>query len=300
MKTPYAAHRAFVQPALGASFGAVLVIIVAMEASFFMSPWLMTSALPDDLATAFENGSTPLSALAQLFSFALVAASLCIMVCGIHGRGFWSMVGPARPTIQHMKIAGLAVFWVLLAREFLPPWIAFDELAFTRPLFGWAIWIIPTIGALIIQAGTEELYFRGYLQQQFAVMSDSKWVWMGLPSLLFGLGHYYNGFGPADSVLYVLWATLLGMACADLTARTGSIGAAVGLHVSNNLFAFMIVSEIDMPSNGLALFLYPARDYGAYDYGLHTLADPRVIPELLILALSVGVMWLAARIGLRA
>lgn len=300
MKTPYAAHHTFIQPALGASFGAVLVIIVAMEVSFFMTPSLVAIFLPDDLAEAFETGSTPLSALAQLFSFGLVAASLCILVRSLHGRGFWSMVGPARPSIQHMKLAGLAVFWLLLIREFLPPWIAYDELAVTRPLMGWAVWIVPTIGALIIQAGTEELYFRGYLQQQFAVMSDSKWVWMGLPSLLFGLGHYYNGIGPADSVLYVLWATLLGVACADLTARTGNIGAAVGLHVSNNLFAFMIVSEMNMPSNGLALFLYPATDYGAYDYGLHTLADPWVIPEMLILALSVGVMWLAARIGLRA
>ena len=42
---------------------------------------------------------------------------------------------------------------------------------------------------------------------------------MGLPSLLFGAAHYLNGFGPADGVLCALQATLLGLACADLTAR---------------------------------------------------------------------------------
>ena len=113
---------------------------------------------------------------------------------------------------------------------------------------------------------------------------------MGLPSLLFGAAHYLNGFGPADAVLYALWATLLGLACADLTARTGNIGAAIGLHLSNNLFAFLIVGEKGTPSSGLVLFLYPATDHSQFDYGLHTLAKPWIIPEMLTITLLIGVM----------
>ena len=80
----------------------------------------------------------------------------------------------------------------------------------------------------------------------------------------------------------------------------GNIGAAVGLHLSNNLFAFVVVGEVGGPSSGLALFLYPPTDYSQFDYGLHTLMEPWVIPEILILSLMVGVMWLAARIAIRA
>ena len=122
---------------------------------------------------------------------------------------------------------------------------------------------------------------------------------MGIPSVLFGAGHYLNGFGPADGVLYAFWATLLGLACADLTARTGNIGAAIGLHLSNNLFTFIIVGEKGMPSSGLALFLYSPIDHSQFDYGLHTLVQPWIIPELMTLVLVVGVMWLAARVALR-
>jgi hypothetical protein len=132
--------------------------------------------------------------------------------------------------------------------------------------------------------------FWGYLQQQCAALSDRPWVWMGLPSLLFGAAHYLNGFGPADGVLYALWATLLGLTCADLTARTGNIGATIGLNLSNNLFAFLIVGEKGMPSSGLVLFLYPATDHSQFDYGLHTLAKPWIIPEMLTITLLIGVM----------
>jgi hypothetical protein len=132
--------------------------------------------------------------------------------------------------------------------------------------------------------------FWGYLQQQCAALSDRPWVWMGLPSLLFGAAHYLNGFGPADGVLCALQATLLGLACADLTARTGNIGAAIGLHLSNNLFAFLIVGEKGMPSSGLVLFLYPATNHSQFDYGLHTLAKPWIIPEMLTITLLIGVM----------
>jgi len=300
MSDRYAAHIAFVRPALGSpNLGPVLVVAVLMEIIFILAPLIVGAMLPDRWLYLYETGLTPLGVLAQLLTFGLIAAALVWLVRKFHGRGFWSLVGPVDATIRNLKIAGLAVFVLLAAQAILPPWIVFADLAEIRPLTSWAVWIIPAIVVLIIQTGTEELYFRGYLQQQCAALSDRPWVWMGLPSLLFGAAHYLNGFGPADGVLYALWATLLGLACADLTARTGNIGAAIGLHLSNNLFAFMIVSEVDMPSSGLVLFLYPATDHRQFDYGLHTLAEPWIIPEMLTITLLIGVMWLAARVALR-
>lgn len=300
MSDRYAAHIAFVRPALGSpNLGPVLVVAVLMELIFILAPVIVGAMLPDRWLYLYETGVTSLGVLAQLLTFGLIAAALVWLVRKFHGRGFWSLVGPVDATIRNLKIAGLAVFVLLAAQAILPPWIVLADLAEIRPLTSWAVWIIPAIVVLIIQTGTEELYFRGYLQQQCAALSDKPWVWMGLPSLLFGAGHYLNGFGPADGMLYALWATLLGLACADLTARTGNIGAAIGLHLSNNLFAFMLVGEKGMPSSGLALFLYPATDHSQFDYGLHTLAEPWIIPEMLTITLLIGVMWLAARVALR-
>ena len=193
-----------------------------MELAFVVAPLVVTVMLPTGLQMAYDAGVTPVAVLAQLATFAIIAWVLVMLVRRLHGRGFWSMAGPVGPSLRNLKIAGVGVFWLLLVQRFLPPWIAFAELMETRNLIAWGIWIIPTIAILIIQTGTEELYFRGYLQQQCAALSDNPLIWMGAPSLLFGLGHYLNGYGPADGVLYALWATLLGLACADLTARTGT------------------------------------------------------------------------------
>lgn len=301
MSDRYAAHRSFVRNARRSpDLGPVLIIMVLIEIMFFVAPFFVGIMLPESWALQYIEGVSPLAVLAQLLTFGLIAWVLVLLVRKFHNRGFWSMVGPVRPSVRHLKVAAVAVFAVLVLQNILPPWIAFSQLVETRPLIGWAIWVIPNIAVLIVQTGTEELYFRGYLQQQLAALSDKPIIWMGLPSLLFGMGHYLNGVGPADGVLYATWATLLGLACADLTARTGNIGAAIGLHLSNNLFAFMLVAEKGMPSSGLALFLYPPTDYSQFDYRLQTLLAPWVIFELLVLALSVGVMWLAARIAIRA
>ena len=300
MSDRYVAHSTFVRPALGSSdLGPVLIIVVLIEFMFILAPAIVGASLPEAWFISYNAGVTPLSVIAQLLTFGLIAAALVLLVRKFHHRGFWSMVGPMDDTVRNLWIAGIAVFMLLLIQIALPPWITSADIVETRPLINWAAWIAPTIAVLLIQTGTEELYFRGYLQQQCAALSDNPWIWMGIPSVLFGAGHYLNGFGPADGVLYAFWATLLGLACADLTARTGNIGAAIGLHLSNNLFAFIIVGEKEMPSSGLALFLLSPIDHSQVDYGLHTLAQPWIIPELMTLVLVVGVMWLAARVALR-
>ena len=300
MKAPYTPMHDFKRPALASSaLGSVMKIIVLMELVIALGPFVIMLILPPRALAAYETGTTPMGVIAQLLTFGLYLAALIYLVRRFHGRGFWSMIGPFDLTVSQLKAAALAVGGLLFVQTFLPPWIAIGELAEIRPLFPWLAWIPITLAALLIQTGMEEIYFRGYLQQQFAAISDKPWVWMGLPSLLFGIGHYMNGYGPADGILYAVWATLLGLACADLTARTGNIGAAIGLHLSNNLFAFMLVGVQGWPSTGLALMLYPYEDPLQYDYGLHTLLQGWVLIEVSTLVLSIGVMWLAARIAIR-
>ncbi len=292
--------RTFRRPALGrADLGPVLVIVVAMELAYVLAPIIVLGLLSEDGALAYEQGETAWAVIQQLLTFGLYVLMLVGLVRKLHDRGFWSMVGPVDETIVAFKKVAWAVAMLLAVQTFLPPSINFDEVSAIRPVLPWLMWTPVVIVALIVQTGAEEIYFRGYLQQQLACLSDKRWVWMGLPSILFGAGHYLNGYGPADGIVYAIWATCLGLACADLTARTGNIGAAVGLHMSNNLFAFMLAGVEGWPSNGLALFLYPYEDPLAYDYGLATLLAPWAVLKLLIVALMVLVMWLAARIAIK-
>jgi uncharacterized protein len=300
MNAPYEPMRDFRRPALqDASLGPVLIVLVVMELVFALGPALPLLFMTQSAAEAYELGATPFAVIQQLLTFGIFAWALTLLVRKLHGRGFWSMVGPPVATVVNIKAAGWSVFLLLLVQAFLPPWIDMSTVAEVRPILPWLLWIPITVAALVVQTGMEELYFRGYLQQQFAALSDNRWVWMGVPSFLFGIGHYMNAYGPADGVLYVIWATALGLACADLTARTGNIGAAIGLHISNNLFAFVVSGVQGWPSSGLALLLFPYDDPMAYNYSLSTLLAPWAFFEILLMCLSVYVMWLAARIGIK-
>ena len=160
MSDRYAAHIAFLRPVLGSpNLGPVLVVAVLMELIFILAPLIVGAMLPDRWLYLYETGVTPLGVLAQLLTFRLIAAALVWLVRKFHGRGFWSLIGPVDATIRNLKIAGLAVFVLLAAQAILPPWIVFADLAEIRPLNSWAVWIIPAIVVLIIQSGTEELYF---------------------------------------------------------------------------------------------------------------------------------------------
>lgn len=299
-RDPYTAHADFIRPAIARNdLWRVAVMAAGFELAFWFAPVMVGILLPAPLRIGYVEGTSAFATLLQFGTFGITAVIFVRMLQRIHGRGFWSLIGAPEQAMRDAWRVTLAVGVVLLALEILPPWIAFAELAEVRSLPRWLAFLPLAMVVLVIQVTTEEIYFRGYLQQQLAVRSSSPVLWMGLPSLIFGLSHYYNGIGPADSALYVIWATALGLACADLTARSGNLGAAIGLHLANNAFALLLVGIQGWPASGLALFLYPAFDPEDYDYGLHLLATPGGILEMLAMLGMVFVLWLAARIAIR-
>jgi membrane protease YdiL (CAAX protease family) len=300
MTNAYAAHARFIRPAWPMrDLWRVIVVMALVETLFGLSPQVMTAVMSAETIDSFYGGTTARGAILNFFSFGIVTLGLTILVRALHGRGFWSMIGPPLAAINDLRLVIWAVCGVLLAIEIGTILGAVGAGAIMRPLLPWLLILPMALAAILVQVATEEIVFRGYLQQQLACLSPSPIVWMVLPSFLFGLLHYWNGFGQADGLVWAIWAGLLGMACADLTARSGNLGAAIGLHMANNIFAVMIYAVEDWPMSGLALFLYPFEDPDSFDYALETLANPWMVLHGLTLALSVLVMWLAARIALR-
>lgn len=301
MQDRYAAHRAFIRPAWAArEMWRVLIVVVAFEIVFALSPLIFAAFLPTDAAAAaFYEGTSAFGTLTQFFSFGIAGAGFLILLRLLHRRGFWSLIGPADAAKRDLIRVTWAVAIWLLVLELLPPWINTADLAEVRDFGLWAALVPVALVALLIQVGTEEMFFRGYLQQQFACISSRRWAWMFVPSAMFGALHFWNGNGVAEGTVWAIWATVLGMCCADLTARTGNLGAAIGLHLANNAFALLVVGVEDWPSSGLALFVYPYEDPALYAYGVEALLTPWVIFQLLTMLLSVAIMWLAARIAIQ-
>lgn len=297
---PYAAHEVHIGPARGRrEIWRVLLTSGLVIGCFYMTPLLVASVAGDQALDSYLQGDRPAALFVALASFALPAAVLCWAVTRVHHRPPLTLLGARRNATPLFRSVALAVLGVLLLTEILPPWpISDDYPAITRPVASWMIALPFAAVATLIQTGTEELFYRGYLQQQLAALSSRRIVWMGLPSLLFALSHGWNTPGSLDAAVYIVWTFLFGLACADLTARTGSLIPAWALHFANNMIAFCLYGVEGGWSTGFALFLFPAdawadtyvTDPGAIFIGLFYLLFE--LPYVLI-------MWLAARLVLR-
>jgi membrane protease YdiL (CAAX protease family) len=296
MTDPYAPHSDFIRPAKRVTDPRdVATVFATFAAAFFAIPVLIMMILPDAAQIVFYEGSTPIGALAQFGVFGLPALVFVRALKRTHGRGFWSLIGPYRAAWFDLRNVAAAVGLALIVMQFIVPWGASEETVEVRSLVRWLMVLPFAIAVILIQVTTEEIVFRGYLQQQLACLSSSRWVWMMIPSLMFGAWHLWNGNSLAEGVVYAVWATLLGMACADLTARTGTLGAAIGLHFATNFMAVMFVATDGWPFSGLALVVYPYQDPDQLSAEIAEVMVIWMIYSVLIMALSVLVMWLAAR-----
>ena len=233
-------------------------------------------------------GSTPLAMYLLLFSFGLISLSVFIVVRLLHKRAALSVVGPtilAVPQFFRVFTAMLVLAAVLMI---LPPY-GYGVPSVPNMAFGLWVLVLPlSLIAVFVQISAEEIFFRGYLQQQLAAQFASPWIWMVLPSVLFALGHYQPVEAGQNAVMITVWAGLFGLLMADLTARSGSIGPALAVHFFNNVSALLLTSLPDS-LGGLALFHTP--------FGMEDEAQLRAwLPVDFALMI---VSWLAARLALR-
>jgi uncharacterized protein len=112
------------------------------------------------------------------------------------------------------------------------------------------------VPALFLQVAAEEIAFRGYLQGMLAARFRSRLVWWLLPAVAFGALHWNPAEFGANAPLVVAAATLMGLVFGDVTARSGSLALAIGLHLANNAFAVLVIATPSALS-GFALYLSP-------------------------------------------
>ncbi|WP_372610643.1 CPBP family intramembrane glutamic endopeptidase [Aquicoccus sp.] len=288
----YAAHRGFVAPALGTpGLRPVILGFIIVESLYELAQRAFGAALerlaPGFAQTVFD-GTTPAGMLTSLASFLLLAVILQVVLRIVHGRALPSLVGPPARAFSQFRATLLPLVLLLFVVEIAPPWWSTDALAHIRPPLAWLVMLAPALAALLIQTGAEELFYRGYLQQQVAAWDARPWVWLTLPNLAFAFAHW-NAHAPLGiNAQYVVWAFAFGLAASDLTARAGSLGPALALHLANNAYAFLLYGELHGRDSGLALFLFDAD-------GARSFQPASLVAELAL----VGLMWLAARVALR-
>jgi membrane protease YdiL (CAAX protease family) len=233
-------------------------------------------------------GSTVPAMYVLLFSFGLISASVFIVVRLLHKREAASVFGPtmlAGPQFFRVFFALLGLAAVLMI---LPPYGFGGPMVINMSFGLWALILPLSLVAVFVQVSAEEIFFRGYLQQQLAARFKSAWIWMALPSALFAFGHYQPVAAGQNAMMITVWAGLFGVLMADLTARSGSIGPALAVHFVNNVMALLVTSLPDS-LGGLALFHTP--------FGMEDAAQLRAWLPVDFAMMIVS--WLAARLALQ-
>lgn len=285
----YSPHLKFIAPAREKSelwrtiAGLILSIGIYAFAMTLLGPFVLPQA------SNTIDAVTPAFTLLILFSFAFMILGPLVTVKWLHGRTPYSLIGNQSQSIQNFWRAIKAVFLVqlaLIATAGLGPEQESNVVG-NLPFDSWILFLPVAFVGLLIQTSAEEILFRGYLQQQLAARFSSPIMWMIVPAVLFSLGHYDTSNGK-NAWTIVLWAGFFSIAASDLVARTGNLGAAIGLHFVNNLFGVLIVSYPGILS-GLSLFLLTT--------------DPSKLDpsgaEILLEFGALGLSWLAVRVAVR-
>jgi len=284
------AFEAFVRPArdrpalwrLGLGLCLALAVYLGLVAGLLAAARAIVGpAAARGWMRGLAEAADPASTLFLLATFLGMALGPILAAWLLHRRGPASLIGPLPRARRDFAraVGGVAAVYVLALGVWL---IAFRPAPGLDPAT-WALLLPLGLAGIAVQTGAEELLFRGYLQQQLAARFRSPAIWLVLPSVLFGLVHYDPDSAGGNAWLIVLSATAFGLAAADLTALTGSLGAAWGFHFANNAFAILLIATAGT-IEGLALYITP---YAADETGWTRLA---LIADLAIMVLAWAVL----------
>ena len=229
----------------GGGYGLVMLAIKIAESIQLGAGYAMVF----ELATS----SSKRAVLIALFSAVLMLPGLWLVLRFLHHRSLRSVIAPTerihwrnytRAILFILVFAGVTSIPVLLNAEFT------QQLSLSQ----WLPWLAPALLLIFLQTATEELVFRGYLMQQLAARFHSRWVWWVLPAALFGALHYNTLTYGDNAWLVVFSAFITGLIFGDITARSGDLSIALGLHFANNLTVILLLGVPGQLSS-LSLFL---------------------------------------------
>jgi uncharacterized protein len=241
--------EAFVAPARAApqlwrlALGIVLAALVWLATAFVV---LGLGSLPRP-----ENAARA-AILLFLLSFAGLVLGVWLAARLVQRRRPARLLGPDgfRPRDFGLGVAVVAAVGCL---SLLPMLLTAPPVR-NLPAATWLGWLPLALPALLVQTSAEEIAFRGYLMQSLAARFRWRPVWLLLPALLFGLMHWNPAeFGP-NAWLAVASAAAIGLVLGDVTARSGNLSLAMGIHFANNVSALLLVS-LPSPFAALALFV---------------------------------------------
>jgi len=178
-----------------------------------------------------------------LLSFAPGMAAVALAVRFLHSRSFRTLVTPYAQVSWKRLATGFVGWFVLAAAAGLVEAVLHPGRYQPNPE---PLTVLPflVVAALLIpiQAGTEELFYRGYLLQATGLLLRHPVLLSILNGLLFALPHAANPETTAGFVKVMLLYFMAGSFWAFITLRSGTLELALGAHTANNFFTAAVAN----------------------------------------------------------
>ena len=235
-------------------FAAVLLASNTIGAIPLVVAMFIKSASDPDVINRLSTNPNDLGALglgqdfgffAMLFPFFIGLLAFVLLIRPLNGRDMKSVINGAGRLRWNRFLISALVYGILSAAYFFI-YLKADPSNFR--LNNTSSTLIPLILISLLcipfQAAFEEVVFRGYMMQGFAVLARNRWMPLIMTSLLFGLMHSFNPeveeFGFLTMMpQYVLFGLIFGI----ITILDDGIEAAIGAHAANNAFLCIMVTN---------------------------------------------------------
>ena len=237
----------------GSLLGIILLPYSGVEPSVLLDGGDILSAMP-----AWGYLLFALITFLQFFVATLVAYR---WVLGVKIRYLFSTVGRFRP----WRVALGFWVWVILVGSPVVFGLVVEPEAYrfnfsletSLPFFIIGLLLLP------MQTTSEELFFRGWMLQWAAPKLRNIWLLSTLSGVVFALPHLLNPEAAGD-----IWGAFfgyftVGFALGWVTIRDRSLEIAIGAHMSNNLFAGLVVGYEGGALPAEALFVTQPIEWGS-------------------------------------
>ena len=182
----------------------------------------------------------------MLFPFFIGLITFMLLIKPLNHRNFTCTINGTNG-FRWNRFLISALVWLLISAIYLYVYIKLEPLNFkvnNRSMVTLVPLILMSVLFIPFQAAFEEIIFRGYLMQGFAVLARNRWIPLIMTSILFGLMHIMNpevsefGFGTMMPQ-YILFGLIFGL----ITILDDGIEAAMGAHTANNVFLCIMVTN---------------------------------------------------------
>lgn len=271
LTAPFAGRNAFwryfigtVTPFLVSNTIGAIPLIVVMFAYSGAGELPTKGGMPDFAAMGIDLN---LGFALTVFPFILAFFAFVLMMRPLNQRSIGTVVNGGRG-IRWGRIFFSAVVWMAVSAVWLIWSVRNDPGNFNLNNTSESLIVLAVLAMVMIpfQAGFEELLFRGYLIQGFAVLSRNRWLPVVSTSLLFGLMHSLNPEVKEYGFLTMIpQYVFFGLVFAVLTMMDDGTELAIGAHTANNMFLSVFVTHKDSALQTPAMYeqinIYPWQDF---------------------------------------